>query len=131
MRVTPPAFHTSTTSAKPRTSRRRSPRLEVNGEIQIRFVTGDEAITLHDVSFEGFSLWSPTARAVGQRRIFLLQIPGQPERVMTAVAMHVRPPRSENDPGHFSGWHVTTKGSQQALNAAVAKLTGRLSFTAA
>jgi len=108
--------------------RRRTPRLRVNGELVIRFAMGSEPITLHDISFQGFSIWSPTPVTQGELRLFWLGPPGADEHLVYAVAAHVAPWPPLGGRGQFSGWHAQSLVCQQVLAAAVEVLTESLTF---
>ena len=89
----------------------------------MQFANGDtEVLALREISFNGFSLWSQTPKAVGNRRIFLIGAVGQPARVVCGTVAHTgRGPAGETR--YLSGWSVSMPASLRALEALLGHVT--------
>jgi hypothetical protein len=96
-------------------TRRRWPRLLVDGRVSMVFASADLPVRLHDISSHGFSIWTAGPAVRGEVRLFRICGPGQPEHLLYAVTAHVGPARPDNERGYFSGWYVESESSQNVL----------------
>jgi hypothetical protein len=104
-------------------TRRRFPRLRVDGTLRIRFAGSTEPVELYDISVQGFAIWTATRAAKGEVRLFRLDVPGHEEHLLFAVTTHVGPSPPADYRGYFSGWFVESETSQAFLEAAIEQLT--------
>ena len=101
--------------------RRQSPRLRVDGHLEISMAHGKSDVVLRDLSLGGFSLWMSTPAPVGELRLFWIGAPGEEPQLLCALAVHSRP--AHQGPGFVSGWAAHGEVSVRVLQAAMDTLT--------
>jgi hypothetical protein len=102
-------------------TRRQSPRLRVDGQLEISMANGRSDAELRDLSLGGFSIWMSTPAPVGELRLFWIGAPGEEPRLFCALAVHSRPAREGH--GFVSGWAAHGEVSTRVLQDAMDTLT--------
>ena len=109
-------------------TRRQSPRLRVDGRLQISFADARIPAVLRDLSLGGFSIETLMPVRIGDRHLFHLGPPDQPGAPLFARAAYCQP-QADRGRGYISGWAAETdETSERALDLAVDHLTSGLTF---
>jgi hypothetical protein len=96
----------------PTPNRRRYPRLEVDGVVELLNITLGVTLDVRDIGLGGFQAVSPRLVQPGDEHVLRISLPGDIPRELRVTAIHCRP-KTAATPPFLVGWQF----AQDAMTA--------------
>jgi hypothetical protein len=90
-------------SSRPGLGRRRYPRLEIDGALELKNVTLGVTLEVRDIGLGGFRAASPRKVRPGDEHVLRIALPGQMPRELRVQVVHCTP-SAGNRPPYVVGW---------------------------
>jgi hypothetical protein len=90
-------------ASRPALGRRRYPRLEIDGVLELKNVTLDVSLEVRDISLGGFRAVSPRQVRPGDEHVLRVALPGELPRDLRVQVVHCKPTVG-NRPPFVVGW---------------------------
>jgi hypothetical protein len=94
-------------ASRPALGRRRYPRLEVDGVLELRNVTLGVSLEVRDISLGGFRAASPRPVRPGDEHVLRVALPGELPRDIRVQVVHCQAARG-NRPPFVVGWQFAS-----------------------
>jgi hypothetical protein len=89
--------------SRPALGRRRYPRLEIDGALELKNITLGVALEVRDIGLGGFRALSPRKVRTGDEHVLRIALPGQLPRDLRVQVVHCAP-AAGNRPPYVVGW---------------------------